>query len=46
MGGIALAIQDEKSIIDQTEDLENTYVYLLKKDESGKWKFYDILDVQ
>lgn len=44
--GTALVIQDEKSIIDQTEELENTYVYLLKKDASGDWKYYDILDIQ
>lgn len=43
--GIALVVQDEKSVVDQIEELENTYVYLLKKDESGNWKYYDILEV-
>ncbi|MGN7401242.1 hypothetical protein ACTHO0_15445 [Cytobacillus praedii] len=44
--GIAIVFQDEKAIIDQVEELENTYVYLLKKDESGNWKFFDLIDVQ
>lgn len=44
--GIALVIQDEQAVIDQEDELENTYVYLLKKDESGNWKFFDTIDVQ
>ncbi|WP_277584372.1 hypothetical protein [Psychrobacillus antarcticus] len=44
--GIALVIQDEKSTIDEKEELEITFVYLLEKDDSGNWKYLDILDVQ
>ncbi|MFO1445100.1 hypothetical protein KDN24_18245 [Bacillus sp. Bva_UNVM-123] len=44
--GEALVVQDEKATIEQAEEFESTYVYLLKKDESGNWKFIDILDMQ
>ncbi|WP_066301133.1 hypothetical protein [Bacillus sp. FJAT-29937] len=44
--GTAIVILDQKANIDQVDELENTYVYYLEKDESGNWKLADILDVQ
>ncbi|MEH7389401.1 hypothetical protein [Bacillus sp. JJ1474] len=44
--GTAIVIQDEMATIDQVEELKNTYVYYLEKDETGNWKLVDILDVQ
>lgn len=43
--GTAIVIQDEKSIVDNVEEFEVTYVYLLNKDTNGEWKFFDILDI-
>ncbi|TQR20346.1 hypothetical protein [Psychrobacillus vulpis] len=39
--GTALVIHDEKSTIDEKDELEHTYIYILEKDEEGNWKYLD-----
>ncbi|WP_313894085.1 hypothetical protein [Psychrobacillus sp.] len=44
--GVAIVIQDQKSTIDKKDVVENTFVYLLKKDEAGNWKYQDIMEAE